>query len=262
MLGCSSANAQRTEVHAAVGMVDFGYKEFSDSGTLLDREDGLLPGLALEVARRIGDWRLSGDARYFSGSADYDGRTNFGTPIRTETDERMYSLSLRIAHEFRIGGWSIAPYAGYGYHRWQRDIKPTQTAGGAPVSGLFEVYTWKAAEMGALVQRSFLERFNAGVDLRVFRVLDPEVEVRFSSVFDNAQLALGERSGVRVALIGAYELDERLRLRLELYHEGWSFGRSSPQPLTSGGNATAVSVQEPRSDTRNTGLTLGLVFGF
>jgi hypothetical protein len=249
-------------VHAALGVLDFGYKEFSESGVLLDREDGLLPGVAVEVARRIGDWRLSGDGRYFSGSADYDGRTNFGTPISTETDERVYSLSLRIAREFRIDGWSIAPYAGYGYHRWQRDIKPTQTAGGAPVGGLFEVYTWKTAELGVLTRLALRERFHAGVDLRVIGVLDPEVEVRFGSVFDDARLALGERSGARLAFIGAYALDENLGIRVELYHEGWSFGRSASQPLTSGGSPTAVSAVEPRSETRNTGVTLGLVFGF
>jgi hypothetical protein len=262
-MGCGAAHAaDRTEVHAGIGVVDFGYKEFSESGTLLDREDGLLPGLALEVARRLGDWRLSGDARYFSGNADYDGRTNFGTPISTETDERMYSLSARVAREFRIDGWSIAPYAGYGWHRWQRDIKPTQTAGGAPVSGLLEVYTWNTAELGTLAQLTLRERFHVGVDLRLFRVLDPEVEVRFSSVFDEARLPLGERSGARVALISAYELDQHLRIRLELYHEGWSFGRSSAQPLASGGSPTGVSVMEPRSETRNTGVTLGMVVGF
>lgn len=261
MLACTSAHGSRTEVHASLALLDFDYKEFSESGVLLDREHGLLPGFLIELAQTAGDWRLSGSWRAFSGSVDHDGRTNLGTPISTETDQRIDSLSLQIARELEIAGWRLAPYAGYAYHRWQRDIRPTQTAGGAPVNGLFETYSWRTAELGALVRLSPWGRFEGAIDFRAFRILDPEVKVRFSTGFDDARLALGEKSGGRLAFIGVYPLDDRLRLRVEVYGERWSFGRSAPQPLTSDG-VTVGSVTEPRSETRNHGITLGLVFGF
>ena len=260
-LACSSAHGSRTEVHAGLALLDFDYKEYSESGVLLDRESGLLPGFLIELAQTAGGWRLSGTWRLFSGTADHDGRTNLGTPIRTATDERIDSLSLQLARELDLGGWLIAPYAGYAYHRWERDIQPTQTASGAPVNGLFEVYSWNTAELGVLARLAPWGRFEGAVDVRVFRILDPEVKVRFSTGFDDARLALGEKSGGRLAFIGAYPLDDRLRLRVEVYGERWSFGRSAPQPLTSGG-ATVGSVTEPRSETRNHGMTLGLVLGF
>jgi hypothetical protein len=242
-------------------VLDFGYKEFAESGRLLDREDGSLPGLMVEVAQTAGNWRFSGEWRAFSGMADHKGQTNLGTPISTQTDEQMQSLSLRVARQLQLGGWPIAPYAGFGLHRWKRDIRSTRTAAGAPVSGLFEVYSWKTAELGARARVASWRRFEGAVDVRVFRILDPELEVRFATGFDDARLALGEKSGGRLAFIGAYLLDDGLRLRVEVYGEWWSFGRSAPQPLTSDG-MTVGSVTEPRSETRNHGITLGLVFGF
>lgn len=256
---CAGAHADGTEVHAGLGLLDFGYKEFSESGALLDREDGVLPGIVVEVARRAGDWRLSGNWRFFSGSAGYDGSTNLGAPVSTETDERLQSLSLRLARRLHLGAWPLVPYVGYGYYQWRRDIRPTRTAANAPVSGLFEVYTWKSAELGVLAQVLSWNRFEGGLDVRVFRVLDPEVKVRFATGADEVRLALGERAGARLGFAGAYPLGAQLSLRLELYHERWSFGRSSSQPLTSGG-AVIGSVVEPRSETRNSALTLGLVY--
>ena len=254
----SSAHGEGIELTLAPAILDFGYKEYADHGALLNREDGPLPGLVIELARRFGAWRLSGEARVFSGTADHVGQTNLGVPITTKTDERLRGLTLRIAREVTFSRWQIAPYAGYGYQEWNRDIQSTRTSSGAAVSGLSEAYTWKLAELGALLSVRASGRFTTGVDVRVFRVLDPELRVRFASGFDDARLLLGEKSGRRLGLTGNYLLHQRMRVRFDFYEERWAFGRSNSEPLTSGGTIIG-SVVEPRSETRNTGVTVGLM---
>ena len=256
-----SAHGAGIEATVAPAVLDFGYKEYADSGALLNREDGPLPGLVMELARRFGAWRLSGEGRLFSGTVDHVGQTNLGVPITTRTDEKLYALTLRIAREVNIGSAQIAPYVGYGYQEWHRSIDATHTSAGAPVSGLSEVYTWKVAEIGALVSALRYGRFTGGVDVRVFRVVDPEVRVRFTTGFDDARLSLGEKSGRHLGLSGTYMLAERTRVRVDFYQERWAFGRSSSEQLTSGG-AIVGSVFEPRSETRNTGLNVGVTLDF
>src|SRR5687767_7187704 len=65
-LACTSAHGSRTEVQVGLALLDFDYKEFSESGVLLDREQGWLPGFLIELAQTEGDWRLSGTWRAFS----------------------------------------------------------------------------------------------------------------------------------------------------------------------------------------------------
>ena len=242
----------------APAVLDFGYKEYADGGALLNREDGPLRGLVIELGRRLGAWRLNGEARLFSGTADHVGQTNTGVPVTTKTDEKLYALTLRIAREVRVSRWQIAPYVGYGYHAWNRGIESTHTSSGAPVSGLSEAYRWKVAELGTLLSVMASDRFSSGVDLRLFRVVDPELRVRFSTRFDDARLSLGEKSGRHIGLTGSYILDGRMRLRFSFYEERWAFGRSNVEALTSGGTIVG-SVVEPRSETRNTGVTVGVI---
>jgi len=258
---CGLAYGDKTEVYVALAAVDFGYKEYSESGALLDREDGALPGIVLEATRKMRDWEITGGWRSVWGTADYGGRTNLGMPVSTETGERIQSVSLRLARRLEIGAASFAPYIGFGFHEWQRDIRSTRTANNAPVSGLFETYAWKTAELGIKAHVVRWGPLEGGFDARVFRVHQPSVKVRFPTQFDETRLALGEKSGARLSILCSYPLAPPVGLRFELFHERWSFGRSAPQPLTSGG-VVVGSVVEPRSETRNTGVALGVVRSF
>jgi len=256
-----SAYAQSNEFQIGLGLIDFGYQEFSESGSLIDREDALLPAVFIEAARRAGPWRLSAGWRFFSGTADHQGRTNFGVPITTETRERLQSLAFRAAHDLQLLGWQVSPYAGFGYHEWRRDIQSTRTASGASVNGLLERYSWTTVEVGALAHIGRWAQLEGMVDIRVFRILDPKLKVHFSGGFDDARLALGEESGFRIGVISAYPMDKSMRLRAEVYYERWSFGRSTAEPLTTNGR-TVGTVLEPRSETNITGVTVGVLFGF
>lgn len=249
---CAVAHAQ-TELQVSAGLMGFSYKEYADSGALLDREDARLPGVTGEVRHRIGAWRISASGSFFGGSADYRGQTQGGVAANTTTDEQLWSAGLRLERRLELGTVSLSPYVGFTYHEWRRDIKSGRAVNNTPVSGLLEVYSWNTAELGALLwissSRGGLE---GAVDARVFRTVAPELQVRLPGSNRDTLFELGERTGGRLALLGTYPLDARLRLRLEAFYERWSFGRS---PVRNG-------FFEPRSDTQTAGLLLGLIRSF
>ncbi|HJY76794.1 MAG TPA: outer membrane beta-barrel protein [Burkholderiales bacterium] len=248
---CALAHAQ-TDFQVSAGVTGFRYKEYDEGGVLLDQEDASLPGITLELGRREGPWRISVNGSYFSGTADYGGQTQTGVPANTNTDEQLWSAGLRLERQIQMGSVSLSPYLGFGYHEWRRDIKNGRTVNNTPVNGLLEIYSWKTAELGALLGLGSWQRFEVAVDARVFRTVGPELEVRLPGDTRDTILQLGERTGGRLALLGSYPRDARLRLRLEVFYEQWSFGRSPPRN----------GVLEPDSDTQTAGVLVGLIRSF
>lgn len=243
------------KVSANFSLQDFNYKEFDDNGSLLDREDGTLPGLIFGLERPRGRWVLGGRFSYYAGSVDYDGQTNTGTPITTRTDEKISEIEGRAEYWLRPEDrWAV--YGGLGYRYWARDIRPTRTAGGQPVSGLFEVYDWWLVFFGTKVELYNKNASRWSLDLRVLRILAPELRVDATSQFDQARLDLGERYGMRLSLPWQYKLDKATHLTIEPYAEGWELGRSPTVPLTRNG-VVIGTIFEPRSETRNYGINLG-----
>ena len=249
---CALAYAQ-TDLQVSAGLMGFSYKEYSDTGVLLDREDAWLPGVTGELGHRMGAWRISASGSFFGGTADYDGQTQGGVPAKTNTDEQLWSAGLRLERRFEIGTASLSPYLGLAYHDWQRDIKSGRTVNGTPAIGILEVYSWGTAELGALLWfGGGGEGLEGGIDARVFRTVRPEMQVRLPGATRDTLFELGEQTGGRLALLGTYPLHARLRLRLEAFYERWSFGRS----------AVKNGFLEPRSDTQTAGLLVGLIRSF
>ena len=256
---CALAHAQ-TDLQVSAGVTGFRYKEYDASGVLLDQEDATLPGITAELGHRQGPWRISANGSFFSGSADYGGQTqssnpaNNGIPVNTNTDEQFWSAGLRLERQIQMGSASLSPYLGFAYHEWRRDIKNGRTANNLLVTGFLEVYSWKTAELGALLWFGGAGSggLEVGIDARVFQTVAPELQVRFPGDTRDTILELGERTGGRLALLGTYPLDARLRLRLEAFYEQWSFGRSPPRN----------GILEPRSETQTAGVLVGLIRSF
>jgi hypothetical protein len=236
-----SALAAGTEVHVGLGVVDVQF--FGENGERGGGTQRLLRGVVADVAQKVGRWRFSAEGRYFSGSLHYEA---------FDSDTRMQSLTLRVAREFQIGRWTLAPYVGYGDHEWRFGTSPSQI-----------IDYWKTAEIGALVPLGNWGRFDAGLDVRAFRIVNPSSRWRRgSNGAPDLHFARDETSGNRIALIGGYRLEERWRLRLECYQERWAFGGSASQTEGDGNPLTTLSIRAGRYETVNTGVTLGLVVGF
>lgn len=247
-----------TRARVTLSARDFGYKEFSDTGRLLDQENGVLPGIgfALEWSRQA--WVVWSEISHHAGTVTYDGQTNLGNPVRTDTEATLLDGQVRLGRHFGLGGGQITPYLGIAYHYWNRDILATQTAGGSYVSGLHEIYRWTSLDLGMrAVTATRVPGLRLGLEVRGFQIKRPVMELMAANGFDRTTLALGEKSGWHLGLPIDYTLSAATTMRVEVYAEAWRFGRSATQDLTAGGIVVG-SVYEPRSETRVYGLVIGL----
>ncbi len=226
-----------------LSVMDFGYKEFGDEENLLDREDGLLPGIVAGITR---EW-ISADLSYYSNEVDYKGQTQFGTPIETRTDEKIFDFSLQLG---------TGLYVGLGYHRWERDIQSLST-----VSGLFEIYEWWYGLLGAKSSFPFTDKSDWVIDFSIIQPIKPTVEIDFDGAFDKTKLDLGERLGGRFSLAWQYRFNDTMHIVVESYLERWYLGRSATETLTRNGKKVG-GVFEPRSEALNKGLTIYLTRSF
>ncbi len=240
-----------------LSVLEFGYKEFSDNGGLVDRERGGLPGLAAALTRTQGDWFISGEVLYYAGEVQYDGRTQSGAPLDTRTGENLLDYELRAGRWFGMRADSdLAVYAGLGHRRWTRDIHSRSN-----VNGLFEVYDWWQGSLGTKWIFYKAGKLDGGIDLSLLRTIAPEIKIDFNGTYDNARLDLGERFGGRFSLPWRYHYQDKTAFLFEPYLDGWDLGQSPTQPLTRN-SAVMGSVMEPRSETRNYGLAISLVRSF
>jgi hypothetical protein len=247
----------------APALKDFSYKELDTSGDLLDREDGVAPGVILGLSREWRDLFFAVDFSYYGGDVDYDGQTQSGIPITTQTNAQFSDVSFRAERRQRTAtGRAYGTYVGLGYHEWVRDIESTRTTGGAFVQGLLETYTWWTAELGARIS---LYQAGAGrwqLDARFLYTLDPSVEVDSHGLFDRTTLEPAGRPGFRVALPWEYGAKgQATGFIVEPWVEYYEFGESDKETITSGGTPVGTAF-EPRSETRNFGVSAGILRRF
>jgi len=252
------AQANATEFSISSSLLHFDYQEFNDYGKLLDREEGYIPGLAIAINQPVGQWLLGLTLSYHSGETAYSGQTTSGIPITTTTRQNIVDAAVQTEYWLLTAhNLQYAPYFGLGYHLWQRDILPTTTAGGAPVYGLFENYSWWIGFIGIKTQLYSNDDYSCILDMRLTQTIKPEITVDFGGNYDKAALPLGERMGARIALPWRHRLSTDADLLLEPSAEYYELGRSATAPLTSHGTV-AGNVYEPSSKTFNYALQLGL----
>ena len=259
--GRSLANEPETTAWIGLSVMEFGYKEFSDRDQLLDREDGLLPGLLLGVMQPWNNWFGQLEGGIYSGQVTYDGQTQSGIPLQTATDELIIDSSLQLGYWFnRLKRFNYAFYAGLGYRFWRRDIRPTALTDGTPIFGLLETYQWKYASLGSKAKFKQSDNVYWKIDVQLMRTLDPEIEVDFQGLrgFDDTQLQLGEKFGARIRIFWNYAVRETQSLEIMPFYEQWDLGRSPEKMVTSNGQPQGIRIFEPRSETKNFGISIML----
>lgn len=236
----------------------FDYREYSDQGKLLDRENGFLPGLMFGIGRSLGPWQIAGQLSYHAGGVTYTGQTSGGEHITTTTQQQIIDAELLAGYQFQqIQQIQPALYFGAANHFWRRNIQPTYTSSGMPVRGLLETYRWWQAFLGAKISVQETPAFNWGLDTRLTRIIAPKIEVDYFGLYDKAQLDLGERWGYRLALPMSYSIRHSFTLAVEPYLEKYALGRSPSTPLTKQGIIQGT-VFEPRSNSSNYGVLIGI----
>ena len=237
-----------------LALQDFGYKEFSNQNTLLDREDGWIPGISGAYSQQTDKYSLDIGLTYLKGKVVYDGQTQGGTPHKTHTNEQIIDVSISLGFRDVIKNLPKPSvlYFGLGYREWQRDILPTNN-----VLGLFEIYSWHYGFIGGKVELFDEDKFTVWLDGRLTRPINPTMNICLSG-YDCADLDLGVNTSGRVSVPIHYQLYPNNKLIFEPYFESWDFGRSPAKALTINGTPTGAFILEPRSETRNIGITISI----
>lgn len=240
-----------TTVEIGVSALRFNYAEFDDAGVILDKEQGSIPGLSFRFTQKLSDWEAEGVASYHYGRVSYTGQDTYGVPVDTSTDEEVGDFALRLGRWFDDGSYPVMPYAGLGYHRWDRTILPVSN-----VSGLFESYRWKYTWLGVKIIAYQQGASNLMLDVGWIKPFNPAM----SADVYNVNLNLGNSDGLRLMLTSHVALDENTTLSLEPYFEYWRLGRSPNVTAYQGCalHATPCIIYEPTSETKNFGVNLRL----
>ncbi|MEN8166122.1 MAG: hypothetical protein ABFR65_01430 [Pseudomonadota bacterium] len=230
----------------------FDYEEFDDRGVSLDREEGWLPGVKAGLNLEYDQVLVETSLWWSAGRVDYTSRR-----VDTTTDEDIRNLEILAGTWFfttdRLRAGLIA---GGGYREWRRDILSTATA-----SGLDETYRWGYGLLGLRGEQAFNRETRVIADLHFTRTLNPKVNVDFAGRFDDVSLALVEETGFRARLAIDWQLATAMTLWLAPWYEYWELGRSADAELLRNG-VSIGTVFEPRSETRNAGITVGVIWRF
>lgn len=250
----SAGTNAETRLSVAPSLLNFNYTEFNASGSILDEETGLIPGIQFLLSRDFSE-QLSVELEIsaYGGNVDYVGHTQSGLAHNTTTNEELLRVGARLISPLSA---NTDVYLGAKYHRWNRDIFSNNG-----VAGLFERYQWWELSAGTSI--SFWARENQSwiADIALLRTINPTIYVDLSSVDGGvADLDLGPDTGARLQLMWKLSKDNQTTYAINAFYELWGFGRSDSK-ATSGGS-TSYSIYEPESETRHSGVQLQLGFRY
>lgn len=239
------------DVRIGVHGQDFQNEETSPRNVTLNREDGELAGVFLRAQTNVGFAWLEAGASYAKGDVDYEGFTQGGRSLSTETTERLIDYRLRAGVPVEWRQSTLTPYLVAGYQRWDRAIHPT-----ASTLGLNEFYRWWEAGAGARWCGGFVYG-DICVLGEAFGTVAGTVEVGLEPVgLGRPELDLGDGTGVRMELDWSPALAPHLSLGW--FYERWDHGESNTVRVQR--NGTVFGVSEPDSETARQGLRLAIRF--
>lgn len=232
-------------LEVAPGFYFFNYKEFNQADQLLDKEEGTLPGVKINFSQKQDLTTLQTHFAVYSGTVDYIGQTQSGTPHRTDTDTSLVNLGLELLLE-DVSILRSHLFFGFQYWRWDRDILTRNN-----VQGLHEIYHWYELEMGLRFNSEIVEQSWYWLDLSGLYVTNANMKIRLPS--SRLTLDLGSSPGARLRAGKSWSSNENLRLSLAFFAEYWEFGRSNTL-FTDDFYGQAAYITEPRSESFHSGL--------
>lgn len=143
----SSSNGKRVSLF--LGVQNLYWDEY-ENGKLLE-ENGYLFNVGFQgdnLGKIDRGYVYQFTLGYSVGTVDYDGQTQAGIPVKTETDYEDWRIEYLGGWRF-IGGEKLYLdlMAGIGFNSWNRNINDGTAADGSPVFGYDEQYTISYARL-------------------------------------------------------------------------------------------------------------------
>lgn len=233
---------------------DFQYKEFGADGGLLDREDGLLPGVQLGLELRSLPYTIALSLQRQDGNSDYRGQTQIGTPLDTNTRETIIDYSLALKRDILLDSHPVSLIIALGKRRWDREIERT-----AITNSLNETCHWPYYLLGGETNFWSNDKLSVGIRALIGRTFDSTLEVHIRD-YDATTLDLRNGDALFISIPVEYRSRSQHTRVIELYLQYWHFEASPAKPLLRHGYPTGNLIHEPESETLILGITLALRF--
>ncbi|NOZ52181.1 MAG: hypothetical protein GXP08_03395 [Gammaproteobacteria bacterium] len=227
------------------GVKYFNYEETDDNGVFLNKETGFIAGIQGSITQRPDNNSVyaSINAGYFDGRIQYDGHTQNGADLLTQTDETFYHAGLTVGENLMLKGAPLAIYTTIEYRQWDRDILATERT-----LGLFERYKWWELSFGVIHDLIKNTSHNLTLDVSVIRTLSPKMAVDLSAQgFGKPVLDLGSKLGAAIELSYTLRAADNYRIGVAGKYKTWRFGASKTRAVSNGLNS--ATIIEPSSMT-------------
>jgi hypothetical protein len=236
----------------------FNYEEEDDKGSVLDREDGNLPKLSLELKAEADSAFLAGRFRYSAGEVKYKAHPGTSGELKSHTTERIHDFGLFGGYQQQLSTNLQLEYAaGFGYREWDRNIHSLSST-----SGLAERYRWPYMSLGVKPIYEIDSSNSISMQLDYRRVFNASLDVEFKrELYDPVSIDLKNGQGVWLSFTWKHRTGQSTELALIPYYEHWRFDKSKETPLKRGG-VVVGSVHEPENQTNNFGMELALIKTF
>lgn len=242
------------QFETGLNLTSFQYKEFTVNDNLLDREDGVLPGLFIEAKAENFPYQYS---IYFSGqqnTLDYSGKTQIGRPLETRTLETIYQYSFKIKRHLFKQPYPVDLMVEMGERHWDRDIYQTEIS-----KALSEIYRWPYIMLGGSIQVLNDASINYEIQILYGKSFNAALDIYLEG-FDQTTLQL-EQGDVLV-----FKMPLSIRdvagyiLKVEPFFEYWHFDKSDKSTVLINGFPSRFSVNEPENETTLIGVNVSFLF--
>ena len=227
----------------------FNYHEFDQSDRLLDKEQGVIPGIRLSFNPVQQAEDIKAHVSLYGGRVDYTGQTQLGAPHKTETIEQLINFGVTLAPGY-LAAIHDNIFFGFQYWYWDRDILTRNN-----VLGLHEIYSWYELELGLSFETEIDPASFYWFKLSAIHTVAPEIELRLPS--SSVTLDLGSRPGFRLRAGRRWKNGKGWLGSINLLVEYWEFGRSN-SVFTTDFFGQSGFITEPRSETLHSAVEFNI----
>ncbi len=228
----------------------FTWKEFDDSGGEFLEESGPIFGAGITAKGLIQPLTIKGRAELFSGSVDYDGQTQAGMSVTSDTEYLGGKVEADLGWLIVIDEtFALEPFAGIGYRWWERDIKSTGTAIGY-------IENW----WSSYVRLGLRSESEISTQSKLFAEVGAKIAIKNENEVDLTEIGLPLIT-VEPANATAFFAEIGLRgepFVISLFYEGLRF-KKSDMVIVSAGPAI-LGFTQPESEADIFGLNAGFAF--
>jgi len=253
-LVASSVAVASTSFYVQPSAMSINYKEYIDSGKLLDSEQtnpflyGLDGGINTTVYSNnsfSNVVRING--KYYSGNTQYKGsplNKNDGTygSLTGNTKDTIYNIAISNRFLFKFKNLNFLTDIGLGRRNWNRQLSANQD----------EKYTWYYDYISSGVEFAFNSKLSLGIKAKYCNAINPTMRSYIngdSTIPSYMKFNLGRTYGYSLTVPFKYKITNSFDIIANYTYGEWNIGKS---------NTVSSVYHEPRSKTKYNIVSIGL----